>query len=166
MYQTGRFVAPLASPKSTAFCTRSAQLLVARSAQRARLLRAPARGSAPRATGGGGLGLLARQRAGGETDARDAEPRGDLGRAVPELERPDRVGRAHVERAVAGDARRPRVARDRRPDRLGPARDEVGEAGLRAEARELGANVIRQPVQGSPPRPAPARPAARCAGSR
>src|SRR5438876_653050 len=41
-----------------------------------------------------------------------------------------------------------------------PALDELGEARLHAEARELAAELVRQPVQGSPPRAVWARSAA------
>ena len=44
---------------------------------------------------------------------------------MAELEGPDRVGCAHVQRAVAGDARGPGIAGDRLADRLGPARDQA-----------------------------------------
>jgi hypothetical protein len=80
---------------------------------------------------------------------------------VAELEGPDRVRRRDVQRPVAGDARRPGVAGDARADNSRPALDELGEAALRAEAGKLAAQLVRQPVQGSPPPPAPAPPAAR-----
>jgi hypothetical protein len=45
-----------------------------------------------------------------------------------------------MNRAVARDPRGPRVAGDRVADRRRPALDELGQPGLRAEARELRAD--------------------------
>jgi len=98
-----------------------------------------------------------RQRTRREAHLGNPEPLGDLGRALPELEGPDRVGGGDVKRAVTGDPRRPCVARDRRTRSVGPALDELGEARLDAEASELTAELVREPVQESPPRVAPGR---------
>src|SRR3954452_19285972 len=66
----------------------------------------------------------------------------DLLRAALELERPDRVGRVHVERAVTREPCRPRVASDRVADGGGPGLDDRRHARSRAEASELAADGI------------------------
>jgi len=43
-----------------------------------------------------------------------------------------------VQRAVATDPRRPRIARDRLADGCGPPFDELGEPCLRTESSQLG----------------------------
>ena len=113
-----------------------------------------------------GLLVGRRQRPGREAEprhvaARRAQALGHLGRALAELERPDRVGGVHLHGAVARDARRPCVARDRSADDLRPALDELGHAGLRAEAAQLGADLATERIHAPPRRVARARSAAR-----
>ena len=56
-----------------------------------------------------------------------------------------------VQRPVAGDPRRPRLPRDRRADRRGPALDELRHAGLRPEPRQLGAHLVAEAVEVTAP---------------
>ena len=80
----------------------------------------------PNGLDGSDSDLLRRQRSRCEPNLRHAESRSDLRTAMTELERPDRIGRRNMQRAVACDPRRPRVARDRLSGHLGPAVDEIG----------------------------------------
>jgi hypothetical protein len=91
--------------------------------------------------------LIGRQGPGCEPDLRNAEPGGDLSTAMAELERPDRIGGRDVQRAVARNSRGPGIACDRIAGYFGPPLDEIGEAGLRSEAGELAAELVRQLVQ-------------------
>ena len=110
-----------------------------RSAPRSTPLRRACSGVGSSGRGAGGRSAGSGSGPGANRTAGDAEARGDLGRAVAELERPDRVrGVDHVQRPVAGDPRRPGVPRDRRRRRrpasarrgrprpaCGPKRDEL-----------------------------------------
>src|SRR5438477_10327935 len=53
--------------------------------------------------------------------------------------------------AVLRDPRRPRVARDRRPDRGRPPLHQLGHSCLRAEARQLRADLVTERIQAPPP---------------
>src|SRR6185437_6222237 len=109
-----------------------------------------------------GLGELP----GREAEPGHTEPFGDLPSLLPELERPDRVGRVDVHGAVLRDARRPGVPRDRLAHRSGPTLEELRHAGLGAEARELVADVLTERFQVPPPPPVRARAEAPTHGSR
>ena len=65
-----------------------------------------------------------------------AGPRGvpDVALDLRQLERPGARARRDVQRPVAGDARRPGVGGDPRPDRVGPDRHDVGDGAAGAEA--------------------------------
>ena len=156
MYQIGRLLRPRARLKLTAFCTlsRSFSSLIEEAIARGPL--GVLRRHLDRARDGLVVGLRQRARARSGPSARSSFA-GDLGGALAELERPHRVGGVHVHRAVACDARRPGVARDRGADGGRPALDELGHAGLRAEADELGA--------GSRYRADPCSTSTSCAGS-
>src|SRR5437868_2852690 len=65
------------------------------------------------------------------------QPRRDLRRTLRELEPPHGVARVHEQRAVAREARGPRVSRDLRADCSGPCSDGVADAALRTETSEL-----------------------------
>ena len=123
--ERGRSPAALARLEKHRFLHSSAQLLVLDRRRDRGGLAPPARASARAAPAGRASGSWPGSGPGREADARNAEPPGDLGRAVAELERPDRVGRAHVQGPVARDPRRPGVARDRGADRLRPALDDL-----------------------------------------
>src|SRR3954452_6175673 len=86
-----------------------------------------------------------RDRAWSEREARRCvlpETLSNLLGAALELERPDRVGRVHVERAVAREPRGPRVASDRVADRARPRLDDRRHARSRAEPSQLAADVM------------------------
>ena len=155
VYQTGRSRRSLREAQSDRFLHTFAQLFVAdRGGQRAGpflLLR----GGLERRLGRLFVGLRERSRS--EPKPRHAEALRDLPGLLPELERPHRIGRVHVDGAVLRDPRRPGVSRDRLAHRRGPALEQLGHARLRAEARELVADVVTERVQVPPPRPAPPR---------
>ena len=132
MYQIGRVAAPLCEAQTDRFLHTFAQLFVSRSWRRLRRARSSSCGEASIARRNGLL-VGRRQRPGSEAQARDVAARARRrsaisARALAELERPDRVGGVHVHGAVACDARRPRVARDRGADDVRPALDELGHA--------------------------------------
>ena len=127
-----------------------AQLFVARSRRRSR---GPARrppGSA-RAAARDGLVVGLRQRSGSEPDAAARRARSAISAApLAELERPDRVGRVHVHACrPARCAPATRCARSPSPTAAGQRSSELGHAGLRAEARELGADLVYRADPGS-----------------
>ena len=164
MYQTGRSDRVPCEAQTDRFLHTFAQLFVgdrggdraarARSSSRRRLERRSATALRRRLDGSGpGAKRTARRRRAASAIS---------ARALAELERPDRVGRVHVQRPVAGDARRPRVARDRGADRRRPALDELGQArpaGRSARARR--GSRYRAGSMAPPPRAGRARPAAR-----
>src|SRR5581483_7413419 len=106
-----------------------------------------------------------RQRPRCEPDLGDTEPPGDLVRPLSELERPQRIRRVDVEGAVTRHPCRPGIAHDRRADGRRPALEELRETRLHTEARELASQLIREPVQASPPPPARGRREARIVAS-
>src|SRR2546430_15973433 len=81
---------------------------------------------------------------GGEPNALDPDPRGNFFGAARQLEGPDRVDRIDVQRAVAGNARRPRIPGDRLADRSRPRLDELADAAFRPEAAELALDLVAE----------------------
>ena len=154
MYQTGRSRRSRARLNLTAFCTLSRSFSSPIAVASARASSRPP--ASARAAGRAGSSSASGSGPGANRTPGNAEPLGDLAGLVAELERPDRVGRVHVHRAVLRDPRRPGVPGDRLPDRRRPALEQLGHAGLRAEAGELAADLSTERFQVPPPRPAPA----------
>src|SRR5437764_5856798 len=90
----------------------------------------------------------------GQRPDREAESRRrELAELLPnarfeltELEGPRGRARVHVQRAVAGDACRPRVSRDLRPDRSRPCLDERRHTGRGPEPRQLALDRVADAV--------------------
>ena len=95
------------------------------------------------------LGQRARERSAGLGAGRRAPPRAARGlgsSCASSNAHADDVVR-DVQRAVAGDPRRPRVPRDRVAHRRRPARDDLRRSASRAEARELAPDLVADPLR-------------------
>ena len=137
VYQNGRScAAPERGSRRPARRVRGALRPRSRPPIRARLrdlLRASARGDAPAAVAGAGSSAGSGSGPGHEPQRRAAsQALSDLGCALVELERPDRVARVHEERAVAlRSAPATRCGRSPRPTAAGQRLDQLADLGLR-----------------------------------